>query len=74
MKRDDLVSTKADKGGATLIIDVDNCIEKENKKLKNETYYKEFSHDLTREHTKLLITQLQNFSDNKFCWTIFVTI
>lgn len=56
MKRDDLVSTKADKGGATLIIDVDNCIEKENKKLKNETYYKEFSHDLTREHTKLLIT------------------
>ena len=28
LKRDDLVSTKADKGGATLIIDVDNCIEK----------------------------------------------
>ena len=44
-KRDDLVFTKADKGGATVILGIKNYIEKANKELNNEYYYND-----TRTH------------------------
>ena len=52
LKRDDLVFTKVDKGGATVKLVVENYIEKENKELNNENYHKKFNHDPTQEHTK----------------------
>ena len=46
-KREDLVFTKADKGGAIVILDVKDYIEKANKELKDENYYKRIIHDPT---------------------------
>ena len=46
-KQDDLVCTKADKGGAIVILHVENCTEKANKELSNKNYYKKISHDPT---------------------------
>ena len=53
LKRDYLVFTKADKREATVILDVENYIEKAN-------------NDSTKNTQKLLKTQLKHFSDNKF--------
>ena len=44
-KREDLVFTK---GGATVILDVKDYIEKAKKELKDENYYKRISHDPTQ--------------------------
>ena len=46
-KQEDLVFSKADKGRATVILDVGDYIEKANKELKYENYYKKISHDPT---------------------------
>ena len=46
-KQDDLVCTKEDKGGAIVILHVENCTEKANKELSNKNYYKKISHDPT---------------------------
>ena len=46
LKWDDLVFNKADKGGAIVIQEVKNYIEKANRKLNNENYCKK----LTRTH------------------------
>ena len=46
-KQDDLVCTKEDKGGAIVILDVKDYIEKANKELKDENYYKRIIHDPT---------------------------
>ena len=46
-KQDDLVCTKEDKGGAIVILHVQNCTEKANKELSKKNYYKKISHDPT---------------------------
>ena len=66
--------TNADKGGATVILDVEDYIEKANKVLKDENYYKRISHDPTHEHMKIVndITEIfhrqqvlaKNIADN----------
>ena len=71
-KRDDLVFTKADKGGVTVMVDVENYIEKANKELNNEHYYKKPNHDPTQEHTKKItgaieIFQLQQVLPKNIC-------
>ena len=73
-KREDLVFTKSVKGGATVILDVEDYIEKANKVLKDENYYKRISHDPTHEHMKIVndITEIfhrqqvlaKNIADN----------
>ena len=58
-KREDLVFTK---GGATVILDVKDYIEKAKKELKDENYYKRISHDPTHFNIwKSLTTQLKRF-------------
>ena len=46
-KQDDLVCTKEDKGGAIVILHVENCTEKANKELSNKNYYQKISHNQT---------------------------
>ena len=46
----DLVSTKADKGGTTVISDVENYVEEPNKEWKNENYDKKLNYDTEYEH------------------------
>ena len=58
-KREDLVFTK---GGPTVILDVNDYIEKAKKELKDENYYKRISHDPTNINIwKSLTTQLKRF-------------
>ena len=70
-KGDYLIFTKANKGGATVILDVENYIKKANKELMRIIIR---DHNPTQEHKKLLTTQLKYFSDNTFYRKIFVTI
>ena len=55
-KREDLVFTKADKGGATVILDVEDYVEKANKELKDK-----ISHDPTHEHLKIVNDTIDTF-------------
>ena len=45
----DFVIAKADKGGATVIMDVEGCISKANKKLKDGNFYKKLNEDTSRK-------------------------
>ena len=60
-KQEDLVFSKADKGRATVILDVGDYIEKANKELKYENYYKKISHDPTHEHKKIVRDTIETF-------------
>ena len=60
-KREDLVFTKADKGGATVILDVEDYIERANKELKDDNYYRKISHDPTHENTKIFNDTIEMF-------------
>ena len=43
--RDDLVITKADKGGAVVIMDVDDYVKEANRQLDDSTFYKKLPQD-----------------------------
>ena len=53
--------TKTDKGGAALILDVENYIEKANKELNNENYYEKPNCDATKEHTQVINDTVKAF-------------
>ena len=46
-KRDDIIITKADKGGAVVIFDVDDYIQEANRQLDNKEFYKKLTIDTT---------------------------
>ena len=46
-KRDDIIITKADKGGAVVIVDVDDYIQEANRQLDNKEFYKKLTIDTT---------------------------
>ena len=46
-KRDDIIITKADKGGAVVIVDVDDYVEEANRQLDNKEFYKKLTTDTT---------------------------
>ena len=56
-----MVFTEAGKGGATVILDVENYIEKANKELQDEKYYKRISHDPTHENMKIVNNTIETF-------------
>ena len=60
-KPEDLVFTKADKGGAIVILEVGDYIEKADKELKDENYYKKLSHNPTHEHMKIVNDAIDTF-------------
>ena len=60
-KREDFIFTKADKGGAIVILDVEDYIDQTNKKLKDENYYKRISRDLTHEHMTIVNETIETF-------------
>ena len=69
-KKEDLVFPKADKGRATVIVDVKNYIKKANKILSNENYYKKLSQNLTQEHTKIFNDTVEIFQRQQFLWQL----
>ena len=50
-KREDIIISKADKGGAVVIQEVDDYVAEANRQLGDSEYYKQIDHDLTPEHT-----------------------
>ena len=54
MKRTDIVICKADKGGATVIVDVKDYIIEANKQLVDERYYRKLDLDPTQTHCDLV--------------------
>ena len=62
-ERDDIIISKADKGGAVVIQDVESYIAEANRQLGDTEYYKKVEKDLTPDHTRIVneaITQLAN--------------
>ena len=64
-KREDLVFTKADKRGASVILDVEGY-KKINKELKDGNYYKKSAMIQHRNILKSSTTQLKHFIVNRF--------
>ena len=50
--RDDIIITKTDKGGAVVILDVDDYINEANRQLNNKEFYKELQNDPTELNRK----------------------
>ena len=51
-ERDDVIISKADKGGAVVIQDIDDYITEAKRQLGDTEYYQKIDHDLTPTHTQ----------------------
>ena len=60
-KRNDLVTTKADKGGATVILDVKDCIANANEKLQDNSFYQKLNVDPTAKHFGIVNSAIESF-------------
>ena len=60
-QRDDNIITKADKGGAVVIIDVDDYIREANRQLNNTDFYKKIPNDPTESNRNKLTNTLNEF-------------
>ena len=54
MKRTDIIICKADKGGATVIIDVNDYISEANRQLEDGNFYRNLNSDPTENHLDLV--------------------
>ena len=63
--RDDIIISKADKGGAVVIQDVDDYIQEANRQLGNNEFYRQVDHDLTKEHTNIVNETIKRFAAEK---------
>ena len=62
--RNDIIITKANKGGAVVIIDVKDYIKEAEHQLTNKDSYKKLQYDPTQTHSRLVndtITRLKNY-------------
>ena len=62
-KRDDLIFTKADKGGALVIMDVDDYIKEADRQLGDTNFYKRLSNDPTKMYTERINKAIETFKD-----------
>ena len=60
-KRKDLVITKADKGGATVILDVKDYIAKANEQLQDNSFYQKLNVDPTTKHSDIVNSAIESF-------------
>ena len=61
--RDDLVITKADKGGAVIIMDVDAYVSEANKQLNDKKFYKKLTYDPTQVHAERINKAIDHFKE-----------
>ena len=61
--RDDIVITKADKGGAVVIMDVDSYIKEAKRQLENEESYKKLPNNLTKVHADCINKTIERFKN-----------
>ena len=60
-KRNDLFITKADKGGATVILDVKDYIAKANEQLQDNYFYQKLNEDPTAKHSDIVNSAIGSF-------------
>ena len=64
-QRDDIVITKADKGGAVVIQDVSDYISEANRQLNDNNFYVKCNRDLTVTHNKQVDELIESFRKSK---------
>ena len=62
--RDDIVITKADKGGATVTLDVKDYVQEANRQLQDAQYYRELNYISTEDHANIICNTLDEFRNN----------
>ena len=62
MTRNDIIFCNADKGGACVIIDVEDYINEAERQLMDESFYKTLPSDPTKLHNELINNVLENFN------------
>ena len=60
-KCNDLVITKADKGGATVILNVKDYIAKDNKQVQDNSFYQKLNVDPTAKHSDIVNRAIESF-------------
>ena len=61
MKHNDLGFTKAHKGGATVILDVKDYIEKANEQLQDNSFYQKLNVDPTASYSEIVNSAIESF-------------
>ena len=61
LKRNDLLITKANKGGATVILDVKDYIAKANEQLQDNSFYQKLYVDPTAKHSDIVNSAIESF-------------
>ena len=59
--RDDIIITKAEKGGATVIMNVNDYVDEAKRQLQNTQYYRELNYDPTEDHANIIRNTLEEF-------------
>ena len=67
-KRNDLVITKADKGRATVILDIKDYIAKANEQLQDNSFYQKFNVDPNAKHSDIVNSAIESFRKH-YCQT-----
>ena len=62
--RDDIIITKADKGGATVTMDVNDYVDEANRQLQDTQYYRKLNYDPTEDHANIIRNTLEEFKKN----------
>ena len=62
-KREDIIITKADKGGAVIIMDVKDYIQEAHRQLQDDKCYKKLLTDPTKLHTERVNKAIDRFKD-----------
>ena len=63
--RNDMIITKADKGGAVAIIDVEDYVKEAEHQLSNKDGYKKLQYDPTQTHSRLVNDTITRFKNDK---------
>ena len=63
--RDDIIITHADKGGAVVIISVEDYIKEAERQLKDVDFYAELSHNPTNDHAEVINKTIKGFIKEK---------
>ena len=64
-ERDDIIITKADKGGAVVILNVDDYLKEANRQLSNTEFYQEVHSNLSSTHAEIVNKTIRDFVKEK---------
>ena len=68
-KREDIAIIKAGKGGATVIMNVEEYISKANQQLKEDNFYKKLNEEPTRKHNDIVNNIIESLKKQELLCT-----